>query len=96
MSGVVDVRCGGCLVWWMSSVVDVQCGVLWCGVLYDIEWYCMILYCIALYCIKSYVQYYTVLHGIALLYHYWLRRESCISQDTYLLYYIIIFGSFLE
>ena len=26
MSGVVDVRCGGCLVWWMSGVVDVWCG----------------------------------------------------------------------
>ena len=46
MSGVVDVRCGGCLVWWMSGVVDVWCGgcpillivwwmsgvvVVWCG-----------------------------------------------------------------
>ena len=44
--GVVDVRCGGCLVWWMSGVVDVWCGgcpvllivwwmsgvvVVWCG-----------------------------------------------------------------
>ena len=43
---VVDVRCGGCLVWWMSGVVDVWCGgcpillivwwmsgvvVVWCG-----------------------------------------------------------------
>merc|ERR1711911_565287 len=30
MSGVVDVRCGGCPVWWMSyfthGVVDVRCG----------------------------------------------------------------------
>ena len=30
MSGVVDVRCGECLVWWMSyfmdGVVDVWCG----------------------------------------------------------------------
>ena len=30
MSGVVDVQCGGCLVWWMSyfmdGVVDVWCG----------------------------------------------------------------------
>ena len=46
MSGVVDVRCGGCLVWWMSyfthGVVDVWCGGcpmwwmsgvvdVWCG-----------------------------------------------------------------
>ena len=31
MSGVVDVQCSGCLVWWMSGVLDVlffrQCGV---------------------------------------------------------------------
>ena len=26
MSGVVDVWCGGCLIWWMSDVVDVRCG----------------------------------------------------------------------
>ena len=35
MSGVVDVRCGGCLVWWMSyfthGVVDVWCGGCLCG-----------------------------------------------------------------
>merc|ERR1740116_168691 len=31
---------------------------------------------------------FTVLHGIAL-YHCWLRRAGCISQDTYLLYYVI-------
>ena len=46
LSGVVDVRCGGCLVWWMSyfthGVVDVGCGQclmwwmssvvdVWCG-----------------------------------------------------------------
>ena len=30
MSGVVDVRCGGCLVWWMSYFT---CSVVdvWCG-----------------------------------------------------------------
>ena len=31
MSDVVDVRCGGCLVWWMSGVVDVWCGGCLCG-----------------------------------------------------------------
>ena len=43
MSGVVDVRCGGCLVWWMSSVVDVWCGgcpilpmVWWMSVVVDV------------------------------------------------------------
>ena len=30
MSGVVDVWCGGCRVWWMSGVVDVLF-YLWCG-----------------------------------------------------------------
>ena len=31
------------------------------------------------------------LHCIAL-YHYWLRRAGCISQDTYLLYMLFIFN----
>ena len=45
------------------------------------------LYGIALYRIKSYgiVWYCMVLHGIVL-YHCWLRRAGCVSQDTYLLY----------
>ena len=30
MSGVVDVSCGGCPVWWMSGVVDVPF-YSWCG-----------------------------------------------------------------
>ena len=33
--GVVDIRCGGCLVWWMSyftqGVVVVWCGGCLCG-----------------------------------------------------------------
>ena len=36
MSGVVDVRCGGCLVLWMSSVVDVWCGG--CPILHMVWW----------------------------------------------------------
>ena len=36
MSGVVDVRCGGCLVWWMSGVVDVRCGG--CPILHMVWW----------------------------------------------------------
>ena len=31
MSGVVDVLCGGCPVWWMSSIVDVLF-YPWCGI----------------------------------------------------------------
>ena len=30
MSGVVDVRCGGCLMWWMSYLMDGVVDV-WCG-----------------------------------------------------------------
>ena len=30
MSGVVDIWCGGCLVWWLSGVVDVLFNP-WCG-----------------------------------------------------------------
>ena len=40
-------------------------------------WYCMVSHCIVLNL--------TVLHGIAL-YHCWLQRAGCISQDTYRLY----------
>ena len=36
-----------------------------------------------------------VLHGIAL-YHCWLRRAGCISQDTYLLYCYCYFRKILE
>ena len=36
MSDVVDVWCGGCLVWWMSGVVDVWCGG--CPILLIVWW----------------------------------------------------------
>ena len=57
-------------------------------VLHGIAWYCMVLHDIALYCMVSHciVLNLTALHGVAL-YHCWLRRAGCISQDTYLLYW---------
>ena len=53
-----------------------------------LHWYCMVLQDVALYCtvLHCIVLNLTVLHGIAL-YHCWLRRTGCISQDTYLLYF---------
>ena len=36
MSDVVDVWCGGCPVWWMSGVVDVWCGG--CPILHMVWW----------------------------------------------------------
>ena len=47
--------------------------VLYCMELLCILWYCIVLHCIIWYCMVL---------------HCWLRRVGCISQDTYLLYYV--------
>merc|ERR1712237_234760 len=67
-------------------VIELYPMVLHCILWYciGIAWYCEMLHCIVLNL--------TVLHGIAL-YHCWLRRAGCISQDTYLLYMKFIFRS---
>ena len=71
-----------CIVWYCMELNFIlwYCIVSYCiaFVLHGIAWYCIVLCGIALYRIKSY--------GIAL-YHCWLRRAGCISQDTYLLYF---------
>ena len=65
---------------------------------HDIVWYCMELLCILWYCIvfmsfHCIIWYCMVLYYIlryCMVLHCWLRRAGCISQDTYLLYLIII------
>ena len=66
------------------------------SVLHGIVWYCMELLCILWYrivfmsfhCIIWYcmVLYYILRYCMVL--HCWVRRAGCISQDTYLLYFI--------
>ena len=81
-----------CIAWHCIILhgIELYLLVLHCILWYyiGIAWHCMLLQDVALYCTVSHciVLNFTVLHGIAL-YHCWLRRVGCISQDTYLLYY---------
>ena len=84
-----------CILWYciVSYGIELYLMVLhwYCMVFHCIAWYCMVLQDVALYCTVSHciILNLTILHGIAL-YHCWLRRAGCISQDTYLLY--LVFG----
>ena len=73
-----------CILWYCIvsyGIALVLHGIsLYCMVLQDVALYGTVLHCIVLNLM--------VLHGIAL-YHCWLRRAGCISQDTYLLYKFI-------
>ena len=78
-----------CILWYciVSYGIELYLMVLhwYCMVFHCIAWYCMVLQDVALYCTVSHciILNLTILHGIAL-YHCWLRRAGCISQDTYI------------
>ena len=64
MSGEVDVLfylwCGGCLVWWMSDVVDVRCDG--CPILHTVWWTSGVVDVRCGGCLMWWMSYFT--HGV--------------------------------